>query len=114
MVTRHTIRRKRHARHAFSAEAIEAYRELRALDNQRCTCPPKPEIPPWTGAHPDPADPRYRAYYSAPPPDCPACEARHEAEVKVHVLAGITPWESEESESQKMAALEAAAELAES
>ena len=91
MIVRHPIKRKRYAQYAFSREAIEAYRDLRAIGDG-CRCPPKPVIPPYEGDHPDPADPRFRAFFSAPPPTCPICLARGEAKSKVHVLAGFKPW----------------------
>ena len=103
------IRRKRHVQdHAFSAEAIAAYKELMALGDD-CTCAPRPEIPPFEGLHPDPNDPRYRAYYSAPPPLCPMCEARNKAKTKVHILADFKPWWRSEEVYPRMAALAAAA-----
>jgi hypothetical protein len=111
MITRHPIKRKRYGQHTFSASAIEAYRQLRALAELECTCPPKPVIPPWTGDHPDPADPKYRAFYSAPPPTCKNCEARSEAATKVHVLAGFRPWWHWDEETKHMRALAAAAGL---
>src|SRR5262249_7143068 len=108
MITRHPIKRKRHAQHAFSAEAVQAYRDLRAIGRE-CTCPPKPEIPPYEGDHPDPGAPRYRAFYSAPPPLCAMCEARGEAATKVHVLGGFKPWWRSAEVTQRMAALHVAA-----
>jgi hypothetical protein len=108
MIIRRKIRRTRHGQHAFSAEAIQAYRDLIAIGDG-CTCPPKPEIPPWTGDHPDPSDPRYRAFYSAPPPDCALCTARSEAATKVNVLANFRPWWREPEVHRRMAALAAAA-----
>jgi len=108
MVIRHPIKRKRHVAHSFSAEAIQAYKDLRAIGRD-CTCPPEPEYPPFEGDHPDPADPRFRSYYSAPPPDCPMCVARGEAKTKVYVLGGFKPWWREEEVHPRMAALAAAA-----
>src|SRR5215471_16135890 len=109
MITRRQpIKRKRYAHFAFSAEAVQAYKDLRAIGDE-CTCPPKSEIPPYEGDHPDPADPRYRAFYSAPPPLCPTCESRDKAKTRLHLLAGIKPWERDPS--QKLAALAAASGL---
>jgi hypothetical protein len=108
MITRHPIKRKRHVQYAFSAEAIAAYRELRAIGRE-CTCPPKPEYPPFEGDHPDPADPRYRAFYSAPPPLCAMCEARGETKTKVYALGGFKPWWRGDEVHPRMAALAAAA-----
>jgi len=102
---RQPIQRKRHAQYAFSAEAIQAYKDLQAI-RSGCTCAPKPEVPPWTGDHPDPSDPRYYPYYSAPPPSCPSCLARQKAKTRVYLAAGIKPWERDPS--RKMAALHAA------
>jgi len=108
MITRHPIKRKRHVQHSFSAEAIQAYKDLRAIGDG-CSCPPESEIPPFEGDHPDPADPRYRAFYSAPPPDCPMCVARDKAKTKVHVLGDFKPWWREEEQIPRMAALVIAA-----
>ena len=108
MIVRHPIKRKRHAQHSFSAEAIAAYRALRAVGDE-CTCPPKPEYPPYEGDHPDPSDPRYRAFYSAPPPLCAMCEARSEAKTKVHVLGDFKPWWRSEEQTRRMTALAIAA-----
>src|SRR5262245_1662559 len=103
------IRRKRHVQdHTYSTEAIAAHKELMALGDC-CTCAPRPEIPPFDVDHyPDPNDSRYRAYYSAPPPLCPMCEARNKAKTKVHILGGFRPWWRSEEVYPRMAALHAA------
>jgi hypothetical protein len=106
MIVRRSIKRRRYAQYAFSAEAIQAFKDLMAIGDG-CACVPKPQVPPWTGSHPDPSDPRYYPFYSAPPPRCPTCVARQRAKTQVHLLAGIRPWERDPS--PKLAALAIAA-----
>jgi hypothetical protein len=109
MVTRHPIQRLRHAQFAFSAEAVQAYRDFVALGDE-CTCEPRPSYPPWEGdGHPDPNDPVYKGFYSRPPDDCPMCEARFKASTKIRVLGGFKPWWRSKEVDRRMTALAIAA-----